>query len=237
MSEWAPRRFWKQADLDERAEGFGVLLDGRPVKTPARAELRMPTRAMAEAVAEEWNAQGEKVDPFAMPMTRAANSAIDKVGPQHADIAAMIAGYGETDLLCHRAESPAALARRQADAWDPLLDWAAKSLGAPLTPTIGVMPRPQSRQSLARLADEVAALDAFELTALHDLVALSGSLVIGLAAIHRQEDPETLWTLSRIDETWQQEVWGTDREAAAQAATRQRDFLNARRFFDLARPR
>lgn len=237
MSEWTQRRFWTRADVEDRADGFSVLLDGRPVKTPARAALLLPTRAMAQAVAAEWDAQEETIDPFAMPVTRAANAAIDKVAPQHAEVAAMIAAYGETDLLCHRAEAPEALARRQAEAWDPLLDWAANALGAPLMPTIGVMPRPQPHESLARLADEVAGRTPFELTALHDLVSLSGSLVIGLAAIHDQATPEALWQLSRIDETWQEELWGTDAEAAEHGAARRRDFLNARRFFDLARDR
>ncbi len=237
MSEWTQKRFWTRADVEDRADGFSVRLDGRPVKTPARAALLLPTRAMAKAVAAEWDAQDEKVDPFAMPVTRAANAAIDKVATQHAEVAAMIAAYGETDLVCHRAGSPEALARRQAEAWDPLLEWIAESLGAPLEPAIGIMPRPQPPESLARLADEVAALTAFELTALHDLVSLSGSLVIGLAAVHDQATPESLWRLSRIDETWQEELWGTDAEAAEHGAARRRDFLNARRFFDLARAR
>ncbi|MBL3560039.1 ATP12 family chaperone protein [Rhodovulum sulfidophilum] len=235
MSEWALKRFWTEAGVAPAEDGFAVLLDGRPVKTPAKRPLAVPTRAMAEAVAAEWDAQEDQVAPLSMPVTRAANAAIDKVMEQRAEVAELIAAYGESDLLCHRAESPAELVRRQAESWDPLLAWAASTLGAPLEPTPGVIPRPQPSESLSRLRSRVAGLDAFELTALHDLVGLSGSLVIGLAAAEGLEPPERLWELSRIDETWQQEQWGLDDEAAEVAAARQRDFLQARRFLDLAR--
>jgi chaperone required for assembly of F1-ATPase len=235
MADWVAKRFWKGTGVGAAEDGFTVLLDGRPVRTPAKRALVLPTRAMAEAVAGEWDAQEREIAPLKMPVTRAANAAIDKVGPQKAEVAAMIAAYAESDLLCHRAESPMELVARQAEAWDPLLDWARAALGAPLEPTRGVMPRPQPPESLSRLSACVAALDAFELTALHDLVALSGSLVIGLAAMEDVAPVEALWQISRLDETWQQEQWGVDGEAAEVAAVRRRDFLRARRFLDLVR--
>ncbi|RAP39739.1 ATPase [Rhodovulum viride] len=235
MTEWALKRFWTEAGIGTAEGGYAVLLDGRPVKTPAKMPLVVPTRAMAEAIALEWDAQDAQVAPLTMPVTRAANAAIDKVRVQRAEVAELIAAYGESDLLCHRAESPPALARRQAAAWDPLLAWAAEALGAPLTPTVGVIPMRQPAESLARLRARVAGFDPFELTALHDLVGLSGSLVIGLAAAETVETPERLWDLSRIDETWQEEQWGSDAEAAEAAAARRRDFLQARRFLDLSR--
>ncbi|TCM79654.1 ATP12 family chaperone protein [Rhodovulum steppense] len=237
MSAWAPKRFWAEASVDETEAGFAVLLDGRPVRTPAKAAFLLPTRAMAEAAAAEWDAQERELRPLTMPVTRAANAAIDRVRPQQAEVACLIAAYGESDLICHRADSPAELVARQAAAWDPLLDWARDSLRAPLIPTAGLLPCAQPADSLARLAARVAAQDAFALTALHDLVALSGSLVIGLAALDRAVEPiERLWDLSRIDETWQQDQWGIDDEAAEVAAARRRDFLQARRFLDLASP-
>ncbi|GAA0308855.1 ATP12 family chaperone protein [Rhodovulum strictum] len=237
MSGWTAKRFWTAADVAEAGDGFTVLLDGRPVRTPAKAEFVLPTRAMAEAAAAEWNAQEGALRPQTMPVTRAANAAIDKVRVQHAEVAALIAAYGESDLICHRAESPAELVARQAAGWDPLLDWARTALGAPLRPGRGVLPCAQPGESLAVLGGRVAAQDAFALTALHDLVALSGSLVIGLAALEGAVAPiERLWDLSRIDETWQQEQWGVDDEAAEVAAARRRDFLQARRFLDLAAP-
>jgi chaperone required for assembly of F1-ATPase len=235
MTGWAPRRFWTEARIEAGAQGWEVRLDGRAVRTPAKAPLVLPTRALAEAIAGEWREQGDRIDPRTMPLTRAANAAIDKVAPQRAEIAAMLAAYGETDLLCHRAEGPAELVRRQASAWDPLLGWAAETLGAPLVVTAGVISVPQPAASLVRLAAEVEALGPFELAAFHDLVALSGSLVIGLAALRGAGEGAALWQASRIDETWQAELWGADAEAAAAGAERRRDFLQALRFLDLCR--
>ncbi|TCP40462.1 ATP12 family chaperone protein [Rhodovulum marinum] len=236
MAEWALKRFWTLAEMGEAEDGFTVLLDGRAVRTPAKAALVVPTRAMAAAIAAEWDAQEREVQPRTMPVTRAANAAIDKVRAQHEEVAALIAAYGESDLLCHRADSPAELVARQAAAWDPLLDWARDALGAPLVPTAGVIPCAQPEASLAALRARVTGLDAFALTALHDLVALSGSLVIGLAATEDAVAPvERLWEISRIDETWQEEQWGVDDEAAGIVAAKRGDFLQARRFLDLAR--
>ncbi|WP_212523658.1 ATP12 family protein [Actibacterium sp. MT2.3-13A] len=233
MSGWTAKRFWKEATVEREAEGFGVRLDGRPVKTPAKAPLLVPTRALAEAVAAEWDAQREKIDPETMPVTRAANAAIDKVAAQFDEVAGLIAAYGGTDLLCYRAETPEELAARQAEAWDPLLDWAESALGAWLTPTAGVMHVAQSEPALGALSARVHRLDPFELTALHDLVGLSGSLVIGLAALEGWADAETLWALSRIDETWQEDLWGADEEAAETAARKKQQFRQALHFFEL----
>ena len=132
MSEWKAKRFWKAARTEEADGGFTVLLDTRTVKTPAKAALVVPTQTMADAIAAEWDAQDEVVDPTKMPFTRSANSAIDKVSVQHAEVAQMLADYGDADLLCYRAERPQGLIDRQAAAWDPLLDWAADALGARL---------------------------------------------------------------------------------------------------------
>jgi chaperone required for assembly of F1-ATPase len=164
-----------------------------------------------------------------MPMTRFANSAIDKVTPQFAEVAEMLAAYGETDLLCHRADTPAELVARQAAIWDPALDWAADHLGARLIPTIGVMHRDQDPAALSRLRDLTHAFDAYELAAFHDLVSLSGSLVLGFAVVHGFGTAEAIWNASRLDETWQEEQWGVDDEAAAHAAVKRQAFLDAAR--------
>ena len=235
MSEWAAKRFWTEAGISATEGGFGVHLDGRRVRTPAKAELIVPTRAMAEVIATEWDAQESKIVPDTMPVTRAANAAIDKVAHQHAEVARMIADYGDSDLLCYRAESPAELAARQAEAWDPLLDWAESVLSARLQPRTGVMHQPQEVEPLVRLHAQVEMLDKWALTAFHDLVSLSGSLIIGFAAIHDRQPAERLWQMSRIDETWQQEQWGNDEEAAAVALRKESDFLNAKPFYDLSR--
>ncbi len=233
MTGWAPRRFWTTAEATPAQGGFAVHLDGRPVRTPLKSPLVLPTEALAVAIAQEWRAVAGKVDPKTMPLTRMANSAVDKVAPQFAAVADMLAAYGGSDLLSYRAEGPPALVQRQAQAWDPLLDWAATALGAKLRTTQGIMPAPQPPESLARLAKAVHALTPFQLAAFHDLVALSGSLVLALATAGRRLDAETAWTLSRIDEDWQIAHWGADEEAAEHAALKRADFLTADRFFAL----
>ena len=235
MSGWTAKRFWKEATVSAEGAGWGVRLDGRAVKTPAKAALVLPTRALAEAVAAEWDAQQGVVKPATMPVTRAANSAIDTVSVQFDAVAWMIAAYGETDLLCYRAEGPGPLADRQAAVWDPLLDWAAGVLGARLVVTQGVLPVAQDAAALARLDAAVRDCTPFELAALHDLVAISGSLVIGLAVARGQIGVEDGWTASRIDETWQAEQWGADEEAAAQEALKRQAMHDAARFLILAR--
>lgn len=231
----APKVFWTEVTVVEVPGGYTPRLDGRAIKTPLKADFALPTLALAEAAAEEWRAQDDRVKPETMPITRAANSAIDKVSAQKPDVVDVLAAYGDSDLTCYRADYPAALAARQAAAWDPLLDWAADTFGARLKPVVGVMPEPQSADALARLRGPLDAMTAFELTALHDLIALSGSLVIGLAADAKAWPAEALWDASRIDETWQIEQWGEDEEATAAVARKERDFLQAARLLDLCR--
>lgn len=233
MSDWKLKRFWTEARPAAESAGFTVHLDGRAVKTPAKSALIVPTHAMAEAMAAEWDAQDGAVRPETMPVTRAANAAIDKVAVQKDEVAALIADYGGTDLLCYRAEAPEALIARQEAAWDPLLDWAADALGARLATTHGVVPVAQPESSLARLRGEVHALDPFPLTALYEVVSLSGSLIIGLAAIRGFLPGDELWNRSRIDELWQQEQWGVDDEAAEVSARKEAAFAQALTFFQL----
>lgn len=234
MSEWKPRVFWTEAAVVPSGDRFAVQLDGRPVRTPAKQPLELPTRGLAEAVAAEWAAQEGHVDPRTMPCTRTANAAIDKVALQHADVAAMLAGYGDSDLLCYRADAPVELVARQAAAWDPALDWAAEALGARLEARTGVIHRPQSPEALASLSARVHALPPFRLAAFHDLVLLSGSLVLAFAAAENWRDADSVWRLSRLDELWQIEQWGEDAEAQQAAERKRHDFLQAKRFYDLA---
>ena len=231
MSEWAAKRFWTAATVTEADSGYGIALDGRAVKTPAKAPLAVPTRALAAAIAAEWDAVDERIDPRAMPMTRSANAAIDKVAHQHGEVADMIAAYGGTDLLCYRASSPQELILRQSEEWDPLLDWADSAMGVRLRPVTGVMPVPQDPAALAALRARVHAHDPFALTALHDLVALSGSLIIGLAATQNARDIGSLWQISRLDEAWQAEMWGADDEAEEMAAVKRAAFAHSKEFF------
>lgn len=233
MSVWTARRFWTTANAVPVDGGFTVHLDARPVRTPLRAPLIVPTQALAEAIAAEWQAQDGKVDPATMPFTRTANSAVDKVAPQHAGVAEMLAAYGETDLVCYRAHGPEELIARQAAAWDPILDWSANALGARLEKTTGVMHVAQPEASLQALRQRVDAFGPFHLAAFHDLVAISGSLLIGFAVTSGRLSAEAAWTVSRIDEDWQTSLWGEDEEAAEVTSLKRAAFLQADRFFGL----
>jgi chaperone required for assembly of F1-ATPase len=233
MSALKAKRFWKETKAAEVEGGFSVLLDGRSVKTPAKTPLVVPTMTMAQAIAAEWEAQEEEVQPLTMPVMRGANAALDKVTLQFDEVAAMLAEYGATDLLCYRAESPKELIERQAQAWDPILDWAATELGARLTSAQGVMFVSQDAVALEKLHELVRQMTPFELAAFHDLVGISGSLILGFAAIHNHLPIEQIWDLSRLDENWQIEQWGVDDEAAEQAAAKREEFLRAKRFYEL----
>lgn len=233
MSGWKSKRFWTDATVRPAEGGWGVWLDARQVRTPVKAPLIVPTEALARAIAGEWQAQAGVIDPLSMPMTRAANAAIDKVTPQFAEVADLIAAYGASDLLCYRAEAPEALAERQSAAWDPILAWAETRFAAPLRRTRGVVPIGQPSESLAALSREVRAQSPFTLTALHEFVGISGSLLLGLAVLHGRLSPDEAWTSSRIDEDWQAELWGADEEAQAAAAKKAVDFKSAHNFLKL----
>lgn len=234
MSEWKQKRFWTNAGVAEAGTGFAVELDGRRVKTPAKAALEVPTRAMAKAIAAEWAAQDEVVNPLTMPFTRSANAAIDKVRLQQAEVVRMLADYGDADLLCYRADHPEDLVARQAAAWDPALDWAEQALGVRLELRSGVLHQPQDAAALAHLLALTGQHSAFQLAAFHDLVSLSGSLVLGFAAARNWRDAEEIWTLSRLDDLWQQEQWGVDEDAARTAEAKCAAFLHAKQFFDMS---
>lgn len=231
MSGWTAKRAWKEVTVDRIGSGYQVLLDARPVHTPAKARLVLPSAAMANAIAEEWRAVDKLIDPRWMPVTRAANAAIDKVGPQFAEVADLVAAYGASDLLCYRAGEPSELTEAQARAWDPMLDWAVQRFGAHFTTTSGVVPVAQPAESVVSLTRKVHACTNFQLTALHDLVSLSGSLVLGLAATTSDFSLEQLWALSRFDEDWQSRQWGVDEEASAITEAKQKDFLRAGTFW------
>ena len=235
MAEWKARRFWKTADIRPQGNGWEVVLDDRPLRTPGKLPLILPTEALARAIAAEWDAQTDVIDPNRMPLTRAANSAVEKVTPQFHDVTSMLGDYGGTDLLSYRASEPEALTRMQAVGWDPLIDWAATELRAPLRITHGVIPVPQDPAVLLKLQAEIASLDAFALTALHDLVTLPGSLILGLAVLRGRLDAETAWKLARIDEEFQADRWGRDEDADLAAQGRLEAMRNAERFYRLSR--
>lgn len=235
MTEWKARRFWKTVEVVEGGFGYAIRLDDRPVKTPLKTDLSVPSKALADGIAAEWDAQDEVIAPLTMPLTRAANTAIEKVIPAQDALVSELAGYAETDLLCYRAPGPASLVERQTDLWDPLLDWAEATFGARLTPLSGVMPRDQSPDALAALRVRVAQTPAWELVALSEFVTLSGSLILGLAALEGHRPVAEIWPLGRLDELWQEEQWGEDAEEAARVAHNRDAFFQAETFLTLLR--
>lgn len=226
------KRFWTEVSV---APDGGVALDGRPVRTPGRAPLLLPTPNLAEAVADEWRAVGETIDPRAMTLTGLANAAIDRIAPDPASFAVGLARYGESDLLCYRAGEPEPLAERQAAAWDPLLDWARGRYDVHFAIATGIMPVEQPLATVARLREAVATQPPFVLAGLSPVVTLTGTLVGSLALIAGACDPDALWRAAGIDESWQAELWGEDAEAAATRALRRREFDAAVRFLGLVR--
>jgi chaperone required for assembly of F1-ATPase len=227
------RRFYKEAASRPAEGGHEILLDGRPVKTPARRALVVPSDALAQAVADEWEAQGEKVDPRSMPFTGLANAAIDRVGPDRDSFARSLSQYGESDLLCYRAEGTDSLASRQARLWDPLLAWARRRFDVNFEVIAGIMHRPQPQHTIDQLSHAVAARSAFELAAFSPLVTISGSLVIALALAEGEIGLEEAWAAATLDEAWQLEQWGADAEAEKMLEGRRRDFEAAYRFLQL----
>ncbi|MEP6784849.1 MAG: ATP12 family protein [Sphingomonadales bacterium] len=223
------RRFWKDVSINEGA----VLLDGRPVKTPARAPLVAPSSALADAIAEEWRAVGEKVDPLTMPLTGFTNAAIDRVSPDPVGFAADLATYGETDLLCYRAENPPELAARQSEIWDPLLGWAQRRYDVAFAVTAGIVHVPQPPETPARLSSAIAARTPFELAALSPIVSIGGSLVVALMLVEDAIEADAAFDATHLDELWQAELWGEDYLATETRAARRADFAAAVRMLRL----
>lgn len=234
MTGWAAKRFWTTAEAAPCPGGYTVMLDTRRLKTPAKTDFVVPTEGLARAVAAEWQAQKGQVRPETMPFTRMANSAIVKVPAMAGAVVDELLRYGGSDLLCYRAEAPEALVARQAALWDPELAWAEARFGARLLVTAGVMPVTQPPNALAALRVPVENLDAFALTAFHDFVGITGSLVLALAMAEGRHDADAAFDLSRLDEHWQQELWGRDDEAAQAEAAKRRDLADASRFFRLS---
>lgn len=227
------KRFYKDVTVEPVEEGHAIRLDGRSVKTPARAPRAVPTLALARAIAAEWEAQGDTVDPWSMPLTGLANAAIDKVAADRATFVSSTAAYGETDLLCYRAEGPEPLVERQAEQWDKLLAWAQTRYDIMFVQAIGIVHRPQPPLTLERLHAAVAAYDAFHLAALQPLVTISGSLVIALALVEGEIDARAAFDAAHLDELWQAELWGEDWMATDARDARRRDFEAAARFIAL----
>lgn len=224
-----PKRFYKSVTVSDEGNGFAVLLDGRGIRTPAKNKLVVPSSAMAEAIAAEWAAQGEHINPATMPVTRLVNTALDAVSEKMSEVADDIAAYAGNDLLCYRAEAPAGLVSRQAAAWDPPLAWAEKALGAKLNVQTGIMHVEQPAAALASLRAALDRFEAIELAALHIMTTLTGSAVLALAHAEEELSLEDAWAAATVDEDWQSAQWGRDTEAEARLAERLAEFTAASR--------
>lgn len=229
------RRFWKEVTVQQSTFGLAIRLDGKPVKTPLRAELSVPTKKLAEAVIAEWDAVDEKIDPAKMPMTGFANAALDRIGPERATFVDAISAYGETDLFCYRAEAGEPLADRQGEVWTPWLLWAQSRYDVAFDIVEGIMPQPQPSETVARLRAAVATRGTFELAAMAKLAHLSGSLVATLALVEAAGTAKALWAASCLDEIWQEELWGEDYFATKNRNDREAEFMQAARFLELLR--
>lgn len=229
------KRFYKTADILSVDGGWGVALDGRPIKTPAKRGLRVPTEALARGIADEWNAQAEEIVPPSMPLTGLANAAIDRVGAERAAFVESLAAYADGDALTYRADYPEDLVQRQAERWNPILDWAERRYGVEFELVQGIMHRPQLPDTLGRLGAALDALDDFTLTAMQPLVTISGSLVIALALLEGAIDEVAAWEAGQLDELYQIEKWGEDALAAKSRESRRQAFAAALRFLALLR--
>ena len=210
-----PRRFYKTVEAAPVETGWGVLLDGRPALTPARARLVVPNKALASLAADEWAGQGETIDMRPMPATRLAFTTIDRIVAKRTEIAAEVARYAGSDLLCYFAEAPSALVERQTQRWGAMLDWAERDLGLVFHRTVGIVHQPQPPETVAKVEALALMLDDFNLAGLAMAAALFGSAVLALALHRDQLDGEAAFDLSRLDEEFQVEKWGVDAEAEA----------------------
>jgi chaperone required for assembly of F1-ATPase len=231
-----PKRLYRAVSVDGTPPAVRVRLDGKPVRTPARRELALPARPLAEALAAEWAAQGERIDPAAMPLTRLVNSALDGVAGREDEVRAEIARYAASDLVCYRADAPAELVRRQAEAWDPVLEWARAELDVQLATGQGIVPVSQPRAALAAIAGTLADLAALPLTAHHVIASLTGSALLAIAHARGRLTAEEAWTAAHIDEDWQIGKWGEDAGAKARRARRWAEMQAASRLLALLRP-
>lgn len=229
------KRFYKEVGLVENEGGYAITLDGKPIKTPAKASLTLPTRALAEAVRDEWAGQGETIDPSSMPMMQFASTAIDRVASRRVEIIEELVKFGDADLLCYRASGPVELVARQQAIWQPLLDWAVLQYGATLVVAEGLMPIDQPDAALDALRSGIERHPDHRLTAIMVAASLAGSLVIGLALAEGRLTAAEAYAASQLDESYQIEVWGQDHEAELRRAALKHEIEAAGRFLELIR--
>jgi chaperone required for assembly of F1-ATPase len=229
------KRFYEHVTVVAEGEGFGVRLDDKPLRTPAKAALVLPSRALAEAIAAEWRGQGVTVKVTDLPLTRVASTGLDLVAARRGDIVAEVARYAGTDLVCYRADFPPELARRQHATWQPLVDWAMLRYDARLEVTAGIVPVAQSPATLHAFTAAVESYGNLELAAVHLATCAAGSLVVALALLEGRLDVEGAFAAAQLDESFEIEQWGEDVEQTQRRAALKDDMALARQFIDLLR--
>ena len=234
MPEWKQKRFWKNVHVVSSEAGYFIKLDDKILKTPAKRQMMLPTEALAKKVASEWDEQVEEIDPTTMPFTKSANAVLDKVSEQYEEVSSLLSEYGETDLLYYRADSPPELQKRQKNGWDPIVKWAENTFKVQINCGTGIVYIPQNEKLFSETRKKINNLSIFELTALYDMVSITGSLILGLAIIHRRLSAEEAYQLSRIDEQWQLEQWGEDEEAQVASNQKNIAILHSEEFFALS---
>jgi len=227
-----PRRFYKEVSVSDGAP-FHLLLDGRPIKTPKKRPLAVPTRALADAIADEWRAQTDSIDPTRMPLTRFANTAIDAVADTLDEVADDITGYAGSDLVCYRAETPEKLVELQAEHWDPIVAWANETLNAEFRVVFGIVHIAQPNAALAAYSEALPRDDAMRLAGLHVITTLTGSALIALAVFREWLSADVAWKAGHVDEDYQISLWGEDSEALARRRGRRAEFDAAVHFLSL----
>jgi chaperone required for assembly of F1-ATPase len=230
------RRFWKEVAVEECEGGYRITLDTRPIRTQGGTAQVLPTVALAEAMAEEWRAQGEEVDSKSFPLRDLADFAIDHAGNDRDKVITSLLAYAETDTLCYRADPDEPLFQRQRELWEPLVTACEARHGVRFERVSGIIHRKQPEATLERLREVLESKSAFELSALNMLASLASSLCIGLAALEPGSDPAALFAAANAEEDWQAELWGWDFAAEQARDTRLKAFELAARFAELAKP-
>jgi len=229
----SPNRFYEAVHIERAKSGHAILLDSKPVLTPTRSELVVPTESLAKAVAGEWEAQGERIDPEAMPLTKRANTALDQVRVREAEVVEEIVAYAGSDLLCYRAESPDGLIELQRSHWDPVLEWVRAEFGADFKTCAGISHVTQPQDSLVHIRRAFAAHDFFQLAPLHAMATLTGSALLAHAHARGRLSADEVWAAAHVDEDWQNSQWGEDAEATVRRAARRAEFDADSRFLEL----
>ncbi len=225
-----PKRFYKKVTIAETAGGYDIRLDDRVLKTPLKRNFTVPTRKMAQAIADEWDAQQTHVNPATMIVTRLANTAVDRVHGDETRIVSELADFAASDLVCYRAGSPDPLVRRQAAHWDPVLAWVKSALGVQFVCVKGIVHHAQPDTAIAAIADALSNETRFRLTAIHNMTTLTGSTLIAMMVGSDALPGEEAWAAAHVDEDWQSEQWGRDDEAEARRAERKQDFESTVKF-------